>query len=110
MARRDAEQIVARIREAVSAGSFRLTRHAHEEMVEENIALSDVAETVANAVLLEDYPEHRRGACCPISGWTATRRPLHVVCTTDSPLVIVITVYEPRPPKWSAPSRQGGRR
>ena len=30
-------------------------------------------------------------------------RPLHVVCTTVRRPLIIITVYEPKPPKWTTP-------
>jgi hypothetical protein len=33
-------------------------------------------------------------------GLTDKGRPLHIVCTTAQPMLILITVYEPRPPKW----------
>src|SRR3990167_8931777 len=109
MAGRDAEAVRGRIRQAVGAGALRITQHAHEQMVDEDIMLTEVIEAVSTAVVLEDYPEHRRGPCCLLSGETRHGRPIHVVCTTDSPLVIVITTYEPKPPKWTTPSRRGGR-
>jgi hypothetical protein len=52
---------------------------------------------------LEDYPEHRRGACCLVNGFTDEGRPLHSVCTTGQPLLILITAYKPRPPKCLTP-------
>jgi hypothetical protein len=33
-------------------------------------------------------------------------RPLHVACTTGRPMVTIITVYEPKPPKWVTPSKR----
>jgi hypothetical protein len=75
-------------------------------MVEEDITLGEVIEAMSTGTILEDYPQHRRGPCCLIAGETAERRPLHVVCTTDLQVVIVITTYEPRPPKWVTPSRR----
>jgi hypothetical protein len=55
---------------------------------------------------LENYPEHRRGACCLLSGFTHGGRRIHIVCTTARPVLIIITVYEPRPPKWVTPTRR----
>ena len=79
----------------------RVTAHAHAEMIEEGISLDEVFEAISSCAVLEDYPEHRRGACCLVGGLTADSRPLHIVCTTAQPVLIVITVYEPRPPKWT---------
>ena len=82
MARRDADEVRRRIQQAVSTGEFRITQHAHEEMVDEDITLGEVIETMSTGVVLEDYPE----------------------------LVVVITAYEPKPPRWTTPERRGGSR
>lgn len=106
MAARDVQEILRRIRRKIEAGEFRITQHAQQEMVEEDITLGEVIEAMSTGTILEDYPQHRRGPCSLIAGERADQRPLHVVCTTDLPLVIVITTYEPRPPKWVTPSRR----
>ena len=97
------DRILARIHSHAAAGSHRIPQHAHTGMVEEGIGLEEVAEALRRGEILEHYPEHRRGACCLVSGATNLGRPLHVVCTTSQPLLILITVYEPRPPKWVTP-------
>jgi hypothetical protein len=89
--------------------ALRVTQHAQEEMTEEDIVLEDVLEALRSGAILENYPEHRRGACCLVCGYTRQRRPLHVVCTTAQPLLILITVYEPKPPKWVTPTRRGSK-
>jgi hypothetical protein len=98
-----------RIRTQVGADSVRVTQHADEEMVAETISLNEVYEALLAGDILENYPEHRRGACCLVCGFTESGRPLHVVCTTGRPILIVITVYEPQPPKWVTPTQRGGR-
>jgi hypothetical protein len=104
---RDAQATLARIIEQVRSERVRITQHASEEMVEENIELEARYEAMSNAVVLEDYPEHRRGACCLLAGRTALGRAVHVVCSTGLPVAVVITVYEPKPPKWATPTRRG---
>lgn len=105
----DSQQAMAGIRAQVETESVRVTQHAHEEMVAEEITLQEVFEALARGEILENYPEHRRGPCCLVSGFTGRGRPLHVVCTTAQPLLIVITVYEPKPPQWTSPTRRGGK-
>lgn len=95
------EAVLVRIKSQAAAGAFRVTQHAQQEMVQEGIRLDEVLEAIREGVILEHYPEHRRGACCLVHGFTDDGRPLHVVCTTAQPLLILITVYEPRPPKWT---------
>jgi hypothetical protein len=95
--------VIARIRAQANAENIRITQHAQQEMVEENVTLNDVLETITAGQILENYPEHRRGTCCLINGFTKNGRPLHVVCTTIQPVLIIITVYEPKPPHWITP-------
>ena len=95
--------IAKRIRGQVERQEVRVTKHALAEMIEEAITLDEVFEAMVSGSVVENYPEHRRGACCLFGGRTAENRPLHVVCTTAQPVLIVITVYQPKPPKWTTP-------
>jgi hypothetical protein len=100
------EIILTRIRAQAAVESIRITQHAQQEMVEENIILDEVLEAIATGEILEDYPEHRRGACCLLYGFTRNDRPLHIVCTTARPVLIIITAYEPKLPKWVTPTQR----
>lgn len=102
----DLETVLERIRAQADVENLRITQHAQQEMVEEGITLDEVLETIAKGQILENYPEHRRGACCLLSGLTQDDRPLHIVCTTARPVLIIITVYEPKPPKWITSTRR----
>ena len=101
------EAILEQIRVQAAAENIRITQHAQQEMVEEDIALDEVLQVIATGQILENYPEHRRGACCLLNGMTRQSRPLHIVCTTAQPVLIIITVYEPKPPKWVTPTQRG---
>ena len=46
------------------------------------------------------------GPCCLLNGQTRQGPPLHIVCTTACEMVILITVYEPKPPKWISPTQR----
>jgi len=97
------ESVLRRIRAHGETENIRITQHAQQEMVEEGITLDELLEAIASGQILEDYPEHRRGPCCLLNGFTREGRPIHIVCTTAQPMLIVITVYEPKPPKWVTP-------
>ncbi|MCB2263644.1 MAG: DUF4258 domain-containing protein [Candidatus Thiosymbion ectosymbiont of Robbea hypermnestra] len=103
------EAIVARLRQQAEEELMRITVHAHQEMVEEHISLDDVVSVLLQATVVENYPEHRRGACCLVCGQNRTGRYLHVVCTTALDPAIIITVYEPKLPKWVDPFTRGQR-
>jgi hypothetical protein len=100
------EAVLERIRAQAEAEDIRITQHAQQEMVEEDIILDEVLQAIATGKILENYPEHRRGACCLVYGITQNDRPLHIVCTTAQPVLIIITVYEPKPPKWVTPTQR----
>jgi hypothetical protein len=102
----DLEVVLKRIRTQAEAEDLRVTQHAQQEMAEENITLDEVLQAIAAASILENYPEHQRGACCLLNGLTKDNRFLHIVCTTTRPILIVITVYEPKPPKWVTPTQR----
>ena len=106
---RDAKTVVARLRAQAAKDAIRVSLHAHQEMAEESIVYADVQAVLSVPQILENYPDHKRGPCCLVCGQTSTGRCVHVVCTTALELAIIITVYEPRPPKWISPYVRGER-
>jgi hypothetical protein len=101
----DLEAVLERIYAQAATENIRITQHAQQEMVEEDITLDKVLQAMARGHILENYPEHRRGIGCLLNGLTQKSRPLHSACTTARPGLIIITVYEPKPPKWMTPTQ-----
>lgn len=52
----DLDTILARIRAQANAENIRITQHAQQEMVEENVTLNDVLETITTGQILEKLP------------------------------------------------------
>lgn len=67
--------MLERILKQVRDQNVRLTQHALQEMAEEDCTLDEIVEAIASGQILEDYPRHRRGACCLVNGMTATGGP-----------------------------------
>jgi hypothetical protein len=105
----DSEAVALRLQEQAIHDAVRISIHAHQEMVEEDISYDQVREVISLPRILENYPEHKRGPCCLICGRTSSGRFIHVVCTTSLEVAIIITVYEPKPPKWGTPFERGER-
>jgi len=95
-----------RIHAQAASQEVRVTQHAHQEMAEEAITIDEVLQALQASEVVEDYPAHRRGPCCLVHGVTGAGRHLHVVCATARPALIIITVYEPKPPKWVTPTQR----
>jgi len=91
------------IRHQAAVENVRITQHADQEIVEEEIFLNELLEAIAGGQIMENYPEHRRGACCLVNGTTNQGRPLHIGCTTAQPFLTIIIAYEPKAPKWITP-------
>ncbi len=100
------DDLLGIIQRQVVSEAIRVTQHARQEMAAEQITLDEVIAAIADGQILEDYPEHQRGACCLLYGCTHQGRPLHIVCTTTQPLLVIITVYVPLPPKWVSATRR----
>ena len=98
------DAVLARIRAQARAEQVRVTVHAHQEMVEDEVTMDGLLQAASSGDVIEYYPEQRRGPCCLLHGVTAGGRHLHVVCTTSLEVLVIITVYEPRPPKWPEPA------
>ena len=100
------EEKLTAIRKAVSRYGFVMTAHADEEAREEEISLKDIREAIRNGEIIEDYPYHRRGPCCLIHAILSSSKSIHLVITTEKIPPRVITVYEPRKPRWVTPRRR----
>ena len=87
--------------------NIRVTQHAQEEMGKDKVVLDDVLEAIMGGTIIENYPDHKRGSCCLLNGLTRVGRSLHVVCTTRGSMLILVTVYEPKPPRWITPTQRG---
>ena len=99
--------VLERIRTQAKERNIYFTPHADQEMFEEIISTEEILDAIPTGQILENYPEHRRGSCCLLCCFTRHDRPIHVVCTTARPVLIIITVYEPKLPKWITPTQRG---
>ena len=102
----DLPEVVERIRKQAAIEELWITQHAHQRMMEERIFLDEILDALTDCRVLENYPDHRRGPCCLVHGVTETGRDLHIVCTSTSPVLIMITAYEPKPPQWRTPDQR----
>ena len=103
----DPEEIAVRLRLQALRDAIRISIHAHQEMVADDITYDQLREVLSRARVVENYPDHKRGPCCLLCGKTRKGRYVHVVSTTSLDVAIVITVYEPTAPKWVSPFERG---
>jgi hypothetical protein len=90
-----------RIRRQLITGEFEFSRHALKRAVERNISDKEIAQAAESAELIEEYPDDKYSPSCLMLGFTKQHRPLHVqVSFADTPMVRIITLYEPDPEEW----------
>jgi hypothetical protein len=92
---------------AVDKKQIKISLHAVEEALAEHITRPEIEAAMRNAQVLEDYPDWWLGPSCLIHGQTPAARDLHLVVSYSGLPVTIITVYEPKPPKWITPTTRG---
>jgi hypothetical protein len=94
-----------RIQALVLSGDYRVSDHAYEELIEDGILPSNAIEGITTALLIEDYPNRRRGPSVLTLQRDAEGRPIHVVWAIPAgqhrPAVLV-TAYRPNPSLWDS--------
>jgi len=93
-----------RIVDLVQGEQVRISAHGYDEMAEDGILAGEVIDSVAAAVVVEDYPEYSKGPCTLLLQRDRSGNPIHVVWDIPrgqaSPAVLV-TAYRPDPARWT---------
>lgn len=101
---------IKEIQEKVKREEYEISFHAEKERYAEDITISDLETAIYNGEILEDYPNDPRGPSCLVLGYSRNR-PIHIVCGyTVAKWVRIITVYIPKPPKWTDERTRAKRR
>ena len=77
------------------------SRHAFIRIGERNISELEIREAGTDARMIEDYPDDKYAPSCLLLGFTRSGRSLHLqVALADTPMLRIITIYEPNPDEW----------
>ena len=97
------------IRDRLDSDRYRVSRHADDERVADNLTLSEIRQALLTGRILEHYADTGRGRSCLVVGFTNEGKPIHVVCGVRADHLILVTVYIPKPPKFRSPYERGDR-
>lgn len=94
--------LIEGIRDSVRRRRYELSKHAVDQSIVRDIAVSEMEEALLIASeVIEDYPDDERGPSCLVLGFTRAGRALHFQVSHPSrPVLKVITLYEPDPDLW----------
>lgn len=96
---------LARVLVLLDRGELRISEHGYDELAADGIFVDDVMAGMADAVVVEDYPDFHKGPSVLVLLRDGYGGPVHVVWGiakgTEAPAVLV-TAYRPSPDIWSA--------
>jgi hypothetical protein len=99
---------IEEIKQKVRDNQYSYSDHAETERQEESLTFAQIEDVLLNGTILEHYADTGRGESCLVVGFSGGT-PIHVVCGWRGERIVVVTVYVPRPPKFTDPwTRSGG--
>ena len=101
-------QTLQLVQQLVARGEVRISEHGYDELSSDNISVKDVLFGVADAEVVEDYPDYFKGPCVLVLQMDEAGLALHVVWgipRNASTPAVVVTAYRPQTDRWSADFR-----
>lgn len=97
---------IEEIKEKIRKDQYVYSEHGEIERKEDDLTFSQIEEALLNGEILEEYPDTGRGESCLIVGFSK-ELPIHIVCGWRGDKISIITVYRPKPPKYTDPWTRG---
>lgn len=89
----------------IERGDVRISDHGYDEMAADGLYVRDVTGSIADAVVVEDYPDYAKGPCVLVLQKDRKGQLIHVVWGIPkgkSVPAVLVTAYRPDPRRWEA--------
>ena len=92
-----------KVQRLVQDGTVRVSEHGYDELAADAISVRDIVAGVAEAMVVEDYPNYPNGPCVLVRQTDTDGQPIHVVWgipTGHTSPAVIVTAYRPDPDMW----------
>jgi len=98
-------QTLGYVRALVEQGDVRVSDHGYDELAVDGLFVREYIASIADAKVVEDYPDYGKGPCVLVLQTDREGRSIHVLWRIpkgrSSPAVLV-TAYRPDSDRWDA--------
>lgn len=87
----------------IQQGEVKISDHGYDEIAADGLYARDALGSIADAVVVEDYPDYPKGPCVLLLQKDRTGEPIHVVWGIPkgkSSPAVPVPAYRPDPQRW----------
>jgi hypothetical protein len=96
--------ILSDVRVLIADEKFRVSAHALQELLNDDLLIEPLVSGIVSAVLVEEYRDYHKGPCVLVLQADERGKPIHLLwgipAEATEPAVL-ITVYVPDPDRWN---------